>query len=80
MRRNLSNLFWVQISLATITGLLGLITPLFPDWIEAVSGWDPDQHDGSIERLIVIGLCIISIVIFSLAALEWRRTASAVER
>jgi hypothetical protein len=27
--------------------------------------------------MILVGLCILSIVIFSLAAVEWRRTASA---
>lgn len=77
LRKNLSWTFWVEIILASFTGLLGLITPFFPDWIEAVSGWDPDQHDGSVERMIVVGLCVLSIAIFSLAAVEWRRTASA---
>ena len=77
MRKNLPRSFWVEIVLASFTGLLGLITPFFPDWIEAVSGFDPDQHDGSVERMIVLGLCVLSIAIFSLAAVEWRRTASA---
>jgi len=39
-----------------------------------VSGWDPDQHDGSVERLIVIGLCCVTALSFLLAAREWRRT------
>jgi hypothetical protein len=77
LRKNLSWTFWVEIILALFAGLLGLITPFFPDWIEAVSGWDPDQHDGSVERMIVVGLCVLSLAIFSLAAVEWRRTASA---
>jgi hypothetical protein len=48
--------------------------PIFPDWIELVSGWDPDQHDGSVERLIVVGLFVVAATIFALAAVEWRRT------
>jgi hypothetical protein len=77
VKKNLSRWFWPEIALASIVGLLGIITPFFPDWIE-VSGWDPDQHDGSVERMIVIGLCVVvSIAIFALAAVEWRRTASA---
>ena len=48
MRSNFRPLFWIEIGLAAITGLLALITPIFPDWIEFVSGWDPDQHDGSV--------------------------------
>jgi len=76
LRNNLSRRFWAEIVLASFTAVLGLITPFFPDWIEAVSGWDPDQHDGSVERMIVVGLCLVSIAIFSLAAVEWRRAAS----
>jgi uncharacterized membrane protein len=74
MRRNFRRLFWVEIGLAAITGLLALITPIFPDWIEFVSGWDPDQHDGSVERMIVVGLFVVTIVMAALAAFEWRRT------
>jgi uncharacterized membrane protein len=74
MRGNLRRLFWVEIGLASIAGLLALITPIFPDWIEFLSGWDPDQHDGSVERMIVVGLFIVTIVMAVLAAIEWRRT------
>jgi hypothetical protein len=75
--RNMRRLFWVEIGLAAITGLLALITPIFPDWIEFVSGWDPDQHDGSVERMIVIGLFVVTIVMAAAAAIEWRRTTAA---
>jgi uncharacterized membrane protein len=78
MRRRFRRLFWVEIGLAAITGLLALITPIFPDWIEFVSGWDPDQHDGSVERMIVVGLFVVTTVIVVLAAIEWRRTPATV--
>ncbi len=77
MRRNFRPLFWIEVGLAAVTGLLALITPVFPDWIEAVSGWDPDQHDGSVEWMIVIGLFVVTVALIAAAALEWRRTASA---
>ena len=77
MRRNFRPLFWVEVALAAITGLLALITPIFPDWIEFVSGWDPDQHDGSVERIIVVGLLAVTIVTVAAAAIEWRRTTAA---
>ncbi len=73
MRRNLPLRFWVEIGLASITGILALITPVFPDWIELVSGWDPDRHDGSVERWIVIGLFLVTAAILTMAAIEWRR-------
>jgi hypothetical protein len=44
---------------------LALITPIFPDWIEVISGWDPDQHDGSVERLIVIALFLVAGSVFA---------------
>jgi uncharacterized membrane protein len=77
MRRNLRRLFWVESGLAAIAGLLTLITPIFPDWIEIVSGWDPDQHDGSVEWLIIVGLFVIAVVMVVAAAIEWRRNPAA---
>ena len=47
-----------------------------PDWIEFVSGWDPDQGDGSAEWLIVAGLCLVTIVLIVAAMKEWRRTTA----
>jgi uncharacterized membrane protein len=76
MRSNFRHLFWIEIGLAAITGLLALITPIFPDWIEFVSGWDPDQHDGSVEWMIVVGLFVVTVVMVALAAMEWRRTTA----
>ncbi len=77
MTKTLSPRFWIEIGLASITGLLAVITPVFPDWIEFVSGWDPDQHDGSVERLIVVGLFLVTAAILALAAIEWRRTPAS---
>jgi uncharacterized membrane protein len=76
MRSNFRPLFWIEIGLAAITGLLALITPIFPDWIEFVSGWDPDQHNGSAEWMIVVGLFVVTVVMVALAAIEWRRTTA----
>jgi uncharacterized membrane protein len=78
MRKNFRRLFWVEVALAAITGLLALITPIFPDWIEFVSGWDPDQHDGSVERMIVVSLFVVTIVMVALATIEWRRTPATI--
>jgi uncharacterized membrane protein len=80
MRRNFRRLFWVEVGLAAITGLLALVTPVFPDWIEVLTGWDPDQHDGSVEWMIVVGLFIVTIALVAAAALEWRRTTAAAPR
>jgi uncharacterized membrane protein len=77
MRRNIRRLFWVETGLAAIAGLLALITPIFPDWIEFTSGWDPDQHDGSVEWLIIVGLFFVTVVMVAAAVIEWRRNPAA---
>jgi len=73
VRKNVRHRVWFEIGLASVTGFLAILTPVFPYWIEFVSGWDPDQHDGSIERLIVTGLFLVTVAVFALAAVEWRR-------
>jgi uncharacterized membrane protein len=77
VQMSIRRLFWVETGLAAITGLLALITPIFPDWIEFVSGWDPDQHDGSVEWLIIVGLLAATVVLAAAAAIEWRRNPAA---
>jgi hypothetical protein len=73
VKKNLRRRFWVEIGVAAATVSLSLVTSLFPDWIELVSGWDPDQYQGSVEWLIVIGLYHVTVVMLVLAAIEWRR-------
>jgi len=73
VRKNVRRRVWFEMGLASITGFLAIITTVFPDWIEFVSGWDPDQHDGSVERLIATGLFLVTLAMFALAAMEWRR-------
>jgi hypothetical protein len=73
MTKRFRHRFWIEVTLAALTGFLALITPIFPDWIELISGWDPDQHDGSVESMIVIGLFVVTAFILGLAIVEWRR-------
>ena len=80
MKSNLRRRFWVEAGLASVAGILCLITPIWPDWIEIVSGWDPDQHDGSVEWMIALGLLIVALAIFAAAAGEWRKTPVAKPR
>ena len=70
--------FWVVVVAATITGTLALATAIVPDWIELVFGWDPDHHDGSVERwlviwLIIAGLFFVTVVLVAAAMRECRR-------
>jgi hypothetical protein len=75
MNKHLRPRFWINSFLSALSGLLCLITPIWPDWIEFISGWDPDQHSGAVEWLIAAALLIVSAVMIALARTEWRRTA-----
>jgi Mg2+ and Co2+ transporter CorA len=55
--------------------LLGM-TLLVPDWIEAVFGINPDQHNGSFEWAIIGLLLTATVACGVLARLEWRRPRS----
>ncbi len=40
-------LFRLEVSLAALTGILGVVTVFWRDWIEALTGWSPDHHKRS---------------------------------
>ena len=67
-----SGLFRIEATLAVVTGLLGVVTLVWPDWIEVTSGWDPDQHSGSLEWAIVAVLLLVSLSLALLARRELR--------
>ena len=68
--------FWVETGLATGAGALFVLTLFWRDWLEAF-GFDPDNHNGTAEWLLVAGLLVVCIVFIVAARLEWRRTALA---
>jgi len=54
-------LFRIEVSLAVLTGLLGVLTVFWRDWIEALTGWSPDRHNGSVEFGLVAALLITGV-------------------
>ena len=76
MKRNLRVQFWLETIAGSVTGLMFLVTVLWRDWIEGLLGWDPDQHSGAVEWLVVGGLLIVTVALFSGARVEWRRAAA----
>jgi hypothetical protein len=67
---------WLVAGLGLITGALFLLTVVNADWLEAI-GIDPDGGDGSVERLIVGGLALVTIVLFSIASYQWGKASAA---
>jgi hypothetical protein len=78
MRKALRLRFWLETSLATVTGILFLITLVWRDWIEIIFNVDPDQGRGSLEWFIVGALLVVTIALFVLARYEWRKAKIAI--
>jgi hypothetical protein len=64
----------LETAIAVFAAALGILTIFLHDWIEALTGWDPDHHNGSFEWLI--GL-VISFMGFDrktgLPSTGWKR-------
>jgi undecaprenyl pyrophosphate phosphatase UppP len=63
----------LEIAIAALAGILGIVTIFWHDWIEALTGWDPDHHNGSFEWLIVVILLAVAIAVGVAARRDWRR-------
>jgi hypothetical protein len=61
----ISLLMCAEIALCAVTGFLYVTTPLSPDWIERVSGWDPDQHTGLVEWIVVMALLVATLYLLN---------------
>lgn len=62
----------LEIAIAAISAVLGIVTIFWHDWIEALTGWDPDHHNGSFEWLIVVALLVIGAALGLLARYHQR--------
>ncbi len=69
--------FWIASAIALAFGGLSVLTIVWRDWIEALTGLDPDHHSGSGEWLVVVGLGTCCVVVGFAARVEWRRAATA---
>lgn len=67
----------LESAIALFAGSLGVITVFWRDWIEILTGWDPDHHNGSAEWLIVIALLTVAAVAAIAARRSWRALAAA---
>jgi hypothetical protein len=69
----LSILTKVEGVLTAIVGVLAVVTIFWHDWIEALTGWDPDHHNGTFEIYIIIGLALIAVALGLVTRVCWKR-------
>jgi hypothetical protein len=62
--------------LAVLATGLAVLTLCRREWIEAVTGLDPDAHSGTAEWLIVAGLLLVAATSAVLARREYRRSTA----
>jgi hypothetical protein len=63
----------IEAALAVLSATLGILTLFWRDWIEILTGWDPDHHGGSAEIGLVLALFAASVTCAVLARRAYRR-------
>jgi hypothetical protein len=63
--------FRIELSLCILFAAFALLTLVWPDWIESVVGFDPDQHNGAVEWTIV-GVMLGAALFFGIVARRQR--------
>ena len=64
---------WVEGVLALAAAVLAITTAINPEWIERLTGLDPDRGSGALEWAAVIGLGLCSIIAGLVAGRDIRR-------
>lgn len=54
-----------------------VLTVIRRDWIEILSGANPDRHSGATEWLILGVFVAVAVIATALAGADWRRMRSA---
>jgi hypothetical protein len=54
------------------------LTIFWHDWIEVLTGWDPDNHSGMAEWIVVVGLLVAAVIMGLAARRHWRLLTGAV--
>jgi hypothetical protein len=62
--------------LAGVSAALLVLILVFPEWIEAATGLEPDAGSGRLELVVAVGFLILALVSAALARRDRRRLAA----
>lgn len=68
-------MFFIETVGAGLSGILFAVTALWPEWIEALTGLDPDGGSGAVEWALA-GAFALTAVSLALVARRHRRLAA----
>lgn len=68
---------WVEGALAVATGVLAVVTLINAEWVEWLTGQDPDGGSGALESGLVLVLAVASAAAGMIARRDHRRWHSA---
>ncbi len=75
MHRNLPARFWFEAITAGIGLALFVLTLFTREWIEVLTGWDPDGGNGTLELGLAFALLAISAASMLAARRDYKRAA-----
>jgi hypothetical protein len=64
----------IEILVSALLAAATILTAVWPDWIEGLTGFDPDGGNGSAEWLIVVVLAVITVAAITLTRHDLRVT------
>ena len=76
-KSQLKRRFSIEAGLAAVTAFLLVLTLISHEWIEVLTGWDPDNGNGAVEWGIVIVLAVATVALSLRARADWRRLQAA---
>jgi hypothetical protein len=69
--------FAIKVGLAVVSGPLGLLTILWPTWIELAFRVEPDHRSGTLEWILLVDPLVVAVGSSVLARRELRRVVKA---
>jgi ABC-type thiamin/hydroxymethylpyrimidine transport system permease subunit len=66
----------IEVVLAAISAVLCVLTLVFPQWIEELTGLEPDAGSGALEWIIAGIFLVAAVVSAVLARRDYRRLAA----
>jgi hypothetical protein len=65
--------FNIEAAFAAISAALVILTLINHEWIEVLTGWDPDKGNGALEWGIVVVLVAACVAFSARARSDWQK-------